>query len=373
MRVTCRIVTGRRYIKPPTGNQRRRSRRLPHCLRVIAQGFAGLSEADANTWLEQALRRQTGTDDTHPALADRLASLGQPARLEARPDEAAARHYLGATLDDVTAAFDALWLDRVKDGWQQRHEYAREAQNKLADLEMKAARGELTPEEAFNRAQWTEEFHSADAALPLYEAAARVTAAAGDDNRDAHAAAAHLAAGRLLLARDESTGVARIEQAIAMNHWLTLNGCREVIGYYLRNGDNLAAQPWRDRAHARAEKEDAARMERATLPFKKIYFSHDLKDDALDAMHAVFARCPEIDCVYLVRKTLIHFPEMPLYVVGYRNRLFHRSDKKTAAITQRLIDELECPGEFFVLPLTGTNAPLEGILKKITGAKIYAR
>lgn len=324
---------------------------------------AGLSNADAETWLAQALRRKTGTDDTHPALVDRLASLHQPAKLEPQPAENAAVVYLGASLETLTASFDAQWLERVKDGWRERHEYAREARGKLAELEAKAARETLGGEEAMNLAQWTEEFKSAEAALPLYE-----NIAASEN-----AASAHFAVGRLLLARDDAAGVARIEQALALDHWMTLNGCQQVIAYYVRNGDNPAAQPWRDRAITRADKEDAARQERATLPLKKVYVGHDLKDDVLDAMRAVFADCPEIDRVYLVRKSLEHFPEMPLYVIGYRNRRFNRSDKKTGAVTQRLINELKCPGELFVLPVTGNNAPLESLFKKIADARIFLR
>ncbi len=325
---------------------------------------AGLSEADANTWLTQALRRKTGTDDTHPALADRLASLKQPAQLDPPPAESAARHYLGAALDPVTATFDAQWLERIKAGWQERHEYAQQAQRKLAELDDKAARETLSADEALNRAQWTEEFNSAAAALPLYEALAAQDDASAD---------AHFAAGRLLLARDDIAGVARIEKAVALNHWLTLGACEHVIGFYVRNGDNLPAQPWRDRANARAAREDAARQERATLPFKKVYVSHDLNAETLEAMRAVFADCPQIDCVYLARKTLEHFPEMPLYVIGFRNRRFQRSEKKIQAVQQRLVNELQCPGEFFVLSITGDNAPVAGILKKIEHAKIYPR
>jgi Zn-dependent protease with chaperone function len=325
---------------------------------------AGLAEADAQTWLTQALRRKTGTDDTHPALADRLASLGQPALLEPQPAEAAARYFLGASLDSLTATFDAQWLERIKEGWQQRHQYAREAQDKLAALEVKASRETLSAEEALNRASWTEEFKSADAALPLYEAMA-----AADDK----AAAAHFATGRLLLAREDAAGIVRIEKAVALDGWFTLNGCQHVIAYFVRNGDNASAQPWRERAYARAEQEDTARRERATLPFKKIYSPHGLDETALAAMREVFATRPEIDLAYVVRKRLDHFAELPLYVVGFQNRRFYRADKTVRAVQQRLVNELKSPGECLIVSMTGNNAPLAKIIKKVEGAKIYRR
>ena len=42
-------------------------------------------------------------------------------------------------------------------------------------------------------------------------------------------------------------------------------------------------------------------------------------------------------------------------------------------MTQRLVDEFECPGEWVVLSITGDNAPIAGIMKKIKSAKIYSR
>jgi Zn-dependent protease with chaperone function len=334
----------------------------------------GLAAADADSWLAQALRRKTGTDDTHPALADRLAALGQPAQLEPPPAENAAQHYLGASLDGLTANFDAQWLERIKDGWQQRHQYAREAQDKLAALDDKASRETLSSEEALDRASWTEEFKSAEAALPLYEAIVAVDVDSADsaDNTKI-AAAAHLAAGRLLLARDDAAGIARIDQAIALDGWLTLRGCQQVMQFFERNGDNAAAQPWRERAYARTDQEDAARRERATLPFTNVYSAHGLAQAELDAMRAVFAACADIDFAYVVRKRLEHFPEIPLYVIGFQNRRFNRSDKAVQAVQQRLLNELKCPGEFFIVSMTGSNAPLAKILKKVEGAQVYRR
>lgn len=329
---------------------------------------SGVVQTDANTWLEQALRRKTGTDDTHPALADRLSALKQPAKLDPLPQENAARYFLGSTLDKLTAAFDALWLNRVQESWQQRYEYAHEAQAKLAALEAKAAHAQLEGEEAWNRAQWTEEFKSTEDALPMYQAIV-----AADAKPDTPVAAAHLAVGRILLARGDARGIGNIEKALTGNHWLTLEGCGHVIAYFLGNGDTAGAQPWRERANERAELEDAAQAERASLPFTEVYMRHGLAETELAPMREVFATVPDIDRVYLVRKKLQHFPDVPLYVVGFRNKMFARSEKNTQAIQQRLVNALQCPGEFFVLPITGNNSPIASILKKVEHSEVYRR
>ena len=141
----------------------------------------------------------------------------------------------------------------------------------------------------------------------------------------------------------------------------------------MRHGDNDAAQPWRDRAYARADQEDAARRERATLPFKKVYSPHGLDEAALTAMRAVFAACAEIDRAYIVRKRLDHFPELPLYVIGFQNRRFNRADKAVQAVQQRLVNEIKCSGECLIVSMTGNNAPLAKVMKKVEGAEIYRR
>lgn len=326
---------------------------------------AELSDSDAQAWLAQALRRQTGTDDTHPALADRLAALKQSAQLEALPAENAARHYLGSILDTLTNHFDAQWLERVKDGWQERHTYAQEAQAKLAALDEKAGTESLSAEDAWDRARWTEEFRSADAALPMYEAAAQ---------NEQMAAAGHFSAGRLLLARDDASGVAHIEQAMVTNGWLTLAGCDLVIAFYVRTGDNRSAQPWRDKAAARAELEHAARQERANLPFsKKLYMKHDLDEQVLEPVRELLGTCADVAVAYVVRKKLTHLPDERLYIIGFRNRIFCRSKKRIEAVQQRLVSEVSYPGEFLVISVTGNNSPLGRIMKKIKGSKIYSR
>jgi len=125
-----------------------------------------------------------------------------------------------------------------------------------------------------------------------------------------------------------------------------------------------------ERAGKRWEEEQEARAERATLGFKDEYLEHAIAEEAVAALAQQLARYPEIARAYLVRKKLVNFPEIPLYVLGFKPRLFQGSKRKVNALRQRLVQELGFPAETYVVELGGDNAPMEKILKRIPGAVI---
>jgi Zn-dependent protease with chaperone function len=92
--------------------------------------------------LRSALDTETGTHDTHPALADRLAALGVDAeafrdhRIEIRPvaESSAAEAWFGANLARLLEPFDREWQDRVRDDWRRRHEEQRAQQERKSAL-----------------------------------------------------------------------------------------------------------------------------------------------------------------------------------------------------------------------------------------------
>ncbi|HCL42259.1 MAG TPA: hypothetical protein DHW73_12905, partial [Pseudomonas sp.] len=77
----------------------------------------------------------------------------------------------------------------------------------------------------------------------------------------------------------------------------------------------------------------------------------------LAALRAQLRAMPGLRRVYLLRKRVALFPERPLFVLGYSCTrwwgLYRR--KKVDAIGQRLVDEVQLPGEVFVLSTDGDN------------------
>jgi hypothetical protein len=97
-----------------------------------------------------------------------------------------------------------------------------------------------TADERFRRAELVEALEGPDEALPIYQSAAA----------EGHPAAS-LAAGRLLLDRMDSTGIALIEDAMERDDSLVPEGCRVLAAYYREAKQELAARKceWRATRH----------------------------------------------------------------------------------------------------------------------------
>ena len=206
-----------------------------------------LGEGPAPPFAEEALKHavaaQTSSDDTHPALSDRLAALGLEARLPAPIQMNAAEYFLAGYLEEITDRLGRDWEEQIKTRWRERHAYAVKSQHSLRELEEKAKSGPLPLKEAWDRAYWTEEFHSREAALPLY----REVLSLQPEHADAL-----FSVGRILLSRDDRDGIIAVRKAMQLDGEYTLAGCQLVCGFLLQNGEEERAKEFFERAVKRA-------------------------------------------------------------------------------------------------------------------------
>jgi Zn-dependent protease with chaperone function len=255
--------------------------------------------------IRKAVDRTTGHADTHPALQDRLRAMDAPPVLPGTPPQSAAQAWLGARLPQVLQDFDRQWLQHNREPWQQRYRYVQEAREKLAELERRPS-AELSREERWNLAAWTEEFMPGRDALPLYQAYAEQA----PEDRDAD-----FAIGRLLLARNDATGVAHLERATEKFD-LALPACEVAYDYFVRAGDNGRADHWRRRGEDFIDVADSARAERASISASDTFLPSDLSDEAHERLRDQLALIDEVKSAWVARKRLAHVQEAPLYVVA---------------------------------------------------------
>jgi Zn-dependent protease with chaperone function len=201
--------------------------------------------------IRKAVERETDHADTHPALRDRLDAIQAPPVLPGMVERSAAEAWLGPRLSDVLSEFDRNWLERNREPWRQRFEYVQDA---LRSLKQLAARpdAELSQEERWNLAAWTEEFSPEEDALPLY----RKYAQHAPEDRDAD-----FAIGRILLERNNPAGLAHLERAMEQLH-LALPACELAYDYWLRAGERNRADLWRRRGERLIDLADRAIAER---------------------------------------------------------------------------------------------------------------
>lgn len=322
----------------------------------------------AQSILQRALAEKTGTTDTHPALSDRLRALGQEARLPEPVTESAAAHFFGHQLPRYAGQLDHLWRQSIERQWQERYQQAQQEQQELASLNDRAARGErLEVKEAYRRAELTEEFHSAAAALPLYQAVLEI---------EEGLAPVHFAVGRILLEQEDQAGIEHLERAIRLDEDATLAALEHIHAYWKRQANEAGAKAVFDRYVQQVDKLDAAGEERAQIELKARYLPHGLPEEEVGVLREQIALFEAVAEAYLVRKEVQHFPDKPLFVLGVTLagewRRFNR-DEDAALLQQQLLSTLTFPGETFVVVLSGHNKRLGKVMRGVPGALIHRK
>ena len=218
----------------------------------------GLAGEQARNLLRFSLARETGYEDTHPALADRLAALGlKPEESEALADEVAAagggsetaaEFYLGELRGELSRRLDEEWVESVAPQWRERHEYTTKSRRRLAELEEKARTKEWNDGEALARAELTAEFKSAEEAVPLLRELTE---------RKWAAPAAHNLLGQILVAQGDESGVEHLEKAMAADGKYTPFACQIIYGYLVTHGREEEAEAYRQRLIRHVESQNS--------------------------------------------------------------------------------------------------------------------
>jgi hypothetical protein len=188
--------------------------------------------------LDELFARETEPEDTHPSLRDRFVGLEEAVRMPPPIVCSAGAEILGVELETLAGRLDQGWITRNGDSWNQHRE---EYLDRQATLDRLATLEAPTRDELFQRAELVETLEGSDEALPIYQSAA-----------EAGHPAASLAAGRVLLDRLDSKGIALVEDAMDRDDSLVPEACRVLAEYYRETNQELAARKceWRATRHA---------------------------------------------------------------------------------------------------------------------------
>ena len=321
------------------------------------------NDEDTRAWLQRSMERQTSADDTHPSLAARLAAIGQPARLAPPAAGESADRLLGAARAGISAALDEQWKAMIEPSWSRRYEHVSNGRKRLAELDTVSS-GERSFDQAYEHATLTEEFgDAADAALEEFRSL---------QARSPDSALAALALGRRLLIRGDAGGVALAELALKLDKEALPAVAENLRDYYWRSGDQQQARLWHERLVQANEEQQQVHRERETLKLSDKFEAHRLSEAQLAPLLTGLRTIAGLRKVYLVRKTLKHRPDLPLYVLGYCVTPWwslHRK-KRAAAVQQQIVEQVNCPTETFVVNVEGDNYRFHRKLRFRRGARI---
>jgi Zn-dependent protease with chaperone function len=318
---------------------------------------------NAGEFLTQAMRVKTSNLDTHPALADRVAALGQQPRIPPRVGTDAATQYLGETLPGYVQRFEEKWKGGVTASWKQRYEEVQQQKRTLAVIGAKAKAGAITQDEMWQRAQITNRLQGLEAAYPLYEALAL-------HNPD-HAGAQYMI-GVYLLTRKQDEGLDRIKRSIALDDQLSMPGYREMYDYLSANDREAEAQDIYARAVEREALEEKARAERSSVSTQDRLVPHGLSMAQVGEIRDQLRQHWQVEDAYLVRKELTYLAQQPMWFLGL-SRQPGDSELSDAAFLEQLLASTPFPAGILVAILTPDHAALRKAIRKVPDALIYNR
>ena len=316
--------------------------------------------------LAKALAQRTGYSDTHPCLSDRLKAISVEPYAPAPIQTSAAESLLGTRLDDLRRELDDRWRANVKEWWAKRHQYASESRARLTALERKADSEPLSAQEAWDRARFTEEFVSADAAMTLYGQLLE---------RNPQHVGALWRRGQLLLARDDPQGIDQLSAAARIDPKLEQPACAAVVGFHRRHGREVEAKEYEKRFWELNELGELARRERVRVNSNDHLLPHGLDAAAVAAFNGSLKQVGGIKRALLARKALRYQPEHSLYVLGilsdapWWKPLSRAAEKELVA---RIGRECRAPGDTLIVSLRLTSA-FRKPLRRIRGSEIYRR
>ena len=299
-----------------------------------------LDRVTGQIWLERAMARQTTLEDTHPVFSERLAAIGEEPSFSPPEPSQAADQLLGPSLEVTTKALDRRWRDNILFSWEQRHEEIQEGRRRLRELNENHGNGvDLELEERIERAELTESVaHDANEALDQWRG---LHESAPDEPRIC------FALGSRLLMRDDDSGSALVERALQLEQNHMLEGCELLRDYHSRRGHDQEADTWNRRLLEQIEVQDAAHTERARVMPTDEFEPHGLPEDVRGALVAQLTAIPGLHTVYFMKKRVKHFPDQPLYVLGYSvTGLFSFERKQRAAeVMEQIQKTVRLPGQ----------------------------
>lgn len=308
---------------------------------MLAQLEQPLAPVKIDRWLRQSLRVSTGYDDTHPALAERLAGIGFTRDAQAvdgltaaldlkngSSTESAAERFLKEVPAEVTESYDRLWRESVVNIWTQTHEYVQQARKRLAELEEIGKSRPLTIDEQWERARCTADAFDSNAAVPL----AREILQQEPDH-----VGANFALGATLLEQSDPDGVGYLQKAVELKPSFGGDAYELLYNFYQAQGEQAEANKYREYADEFYARQVRLHEEALNLTVHDRFEPHDLDDVALKFLREQLAKTRGLGAAYLVRK-MVEGTE-PLYVLAVLAS-YTWKDGQSGKYVDDLIDEL---------------------------------
>lgn len=331
---------------------------------------------NARKWFYEALEVPTGYDDTHPALADRLAAIGfqkdspeiarlLDAALEAdKETQSAATQYLHELPEDFVGRENRLLREQLFQPWNENHAKTNEAKRRLGKLAEAANERPLTVEEQWERVTLLGQVQEDKDTIPVLQTMLSQYPDHGP---------AHFALGAILLEQQNSEGLKHLETAMQLSPATTIQGNALLSGFYFQQGEKELAESFRKRAAEEHQKQQQQRERALNFSERDDFVPHDLTEAALRDIQEQFNKVRGLSEAYLFRKVVDgdHFYVLAFFA-GYS---WHEgsSAKHLQPLVTDLVNISVLPAPLVFIALDLNHIDLLPKIKAVSGSTIYKR
>lgn len=300
----------------------------------------------------QCLKKETNYADTHPSLADRLNALHTGAELVSTQQSLAAEAWLSPVLPSLLTEFDRQWVQTHEEVWAQRFSQAQALKATLTDLERKDPSSQ-SQDERWNVIAMKEHLEPTYDPLPAY----RQYQAAYPQDR-----AADLAIGRLLLSREDRTGLQYLTRATE-EFRLVGAACQLVGSYAMRIGDKSLAEEWTRRAEGHYDSEVATYRERSTFSPSDTLTPTRVPPKQLAELQDQLRKVEQVHHAWICEKATA-VPTEPCYVLAVELEGF-TGPSEQQDLLRILTSQIRYPSETFVVLAAGDGKAMAEKVKGI--------
>ncbi|MEH1870527.1 hypothetical protein [Nostoc sp.] len=139
----------------------------------------------------------------------------------------------------------------------------------------------------------TLEFQSEDSVIPLLQEII---------HRDTYLASANYLLGKILLKKQDATGIKYIEMAIEQDSSIVIGGCQMICNFLKNQGKNNEAKSYQERADNHSKLILKSQQERSNLKIDDKLKTHNISDIEVDKLRQQLSHYPQIITAYLVQK-----------------------------------------------------------------------
>ena len=320
-----------------------------------------LDPASADRQLSFALAQPTGFDDSHPALKDRLRSLGvpPPESIRVNVETSAAEAYFGDALPRVAEALETDYAQRMAPLWTQLTARREGMTKALADLDAKARTAPPSEDDLIERAFLRVQLSDPAETIPLYRELLQTLPENG------HAA---FLLGDALLDADDEEGLPLLRRAAEREPKVAGEARASLARYHARHGDHTEYARLREEADEARDRETVAEGSSA-LTLKDDVLPPDLSPEERARLATSLATLKKLGAAYVVRKRLPGTGELRDYLfLAHRGVL--KNDNPGALFLKQLDAGLDLVRPF-TLVVDPNPKPWRKKLGAIPGALVY--